>query len=109
MLTWEDADGDELAIGTDEHLALALDEMPGPLYKFKAQVVPGDSDDVDDDIEQDLCQLIMLKIKFEMHEQSTRLENRDQQLPKKVVIEVYFLRTKNAKNAKNAKTQFENA
>jgi len=51
MLTWEDADGDELAIGTDEHLALALDEMPGPLYKFKAQVVPGDSDDVDDDIE----------------------------------------------------------
>ena len=51
MLTWEDADGDELAIGTDEHLALALDEMPGPIYKFKAQVVPGDSDDVDDDIE----------------------------------------------------------
>ena len=78
MLTWEDADGDELAIGTDEHLALALDEMPGPLYKFKAQVVPGDSDDVDDDIEQDLCQLIMLKIKFEMHEQSSRLENRDE-------------------------------
>lgn len=51
MLTWEDADGDELAIGTDEHLALALDEMPGPIYKFKAQVVQGDSDDVDDDSE----------------------------------------------------------
>ena len=51
MLTWEDADGDEVAIGTDEHLALALDEMPGPIYKFKARVVPGDSDDVDDDSE----------------------------------------------------------
>ena len=51
MLTWEDADGDELAIGTDEHLALALDEMPGPIYKFKAEVVPVDSDDVDDDSE----------------------------------------------------------
>ena len=44
MLTWEDADGDEVAIGTDEHLALALDEMPGPIYKFKARVE--ESDDV---------------------------------------------------------------
>ena len=46
ILTWEDADGDEVAIGTDEHLALALDEMPGPIYKYKARVE--ESDDVDD-------------------------------------------------------------
>ena len=49
ILTWEDADGDEVTIGTDEHLALALDEMPGPIYKFKARIVPGDSDDDDSD------------------------------------------------------------
>ena len=48
ILTWEDADGDEVTIGTDEHLALALDEMPGPIYKFNARIVPGDSDDDDD-------------------------------------------------------------
>ena len=44
-LSWEDADGDEIIVGTNEHLALALDEMPGPIYKFKAHVVPADSDD----------------------------------------------------------------
>ena len=43
ILSWEDADGDEMVVGTDEHLALALDEMPGPIYKFKVLIVP-DSD-----------------------------------------------------------------
>ena len=38
-----------MVVGTDEHLALALDEMPGPIYKFKVLIVP-DSDD-DDDID----------------------------------------------------------
>ena len=47
ILSWEDADGDEMVVGTDEHLALALDEMPGPIYKFKVLIVP-DSDDDDD-------------------------------------------------------------
>ena len=48
ILSWEDADGDEMVVGTDEHLALALDEMPGPIYKFKVLIVP-DSDDDDSD------------------------------------------------------------
>ena len=47
ILSWEDVDGDEMVVGTDEHLALALDEMPGPIYKFKVLIVP-DSDDDDD-------------------------------------------------------------
>ena len=45
ILSWEDADGDEIVVGTDEHLALAIDEMPGPIYKFKALLAPQDSDD----------------------------------------------------------------
>ena len=48
ILSWEDADGDDMVVGTDEHLALALDEMPGPIYKFKVLIVP-DSDDDDSD------------------------------------------------------------
>ena len=48
ILSWEDADGDEMVVGTDEHLALALDEMPGPIYKFKVLIVP-DSDGDDSD------------------------------------------------------------
>ena len=38
ILSWEDADGDEMVVGTDEHLALALEEMPGPIYKFKVLI-----------------------------------------------------------------------
>ena len=38
FLSWEDADGDEIAIKTDEHLAIALDDLPGPVYKFKARI-----------------------------------------------------------------------
>ena len=49
ILSWEDADGDEMVVGTDEHLALALDEMPGPIYKFKVLIVPDSDDDDDDD------------------------------------------------------------
>ena len=48
ILSWEDADGDEMVLGTDEHLAIALDEMPGPIYKFKVRIIPEDSDDEDD-------------------------------------------------------------
>ena len=48
ILSWEDAEGDEMVVGTDEHLALALDEMPGPIYKFKVLIVP-DSDGDDSD------------------------------------------------------------
>ena len=48
ILSWEDADGDEMVVGTDEHLALALDEMPGPIYKFKVLIVQySDNDDSD--------------------------------------------------------------
>ena len=47
ILSWEDADGDKIVVGTDEHLALALDEMPGPVYKFKVLITPEDSDDDD--------------------------------------------------------------
>ena len=47
-LSWKDADGDEIVVGTDEHLALALDEMPGPIYKFKVLITVPDSDDDSD-------------------------------------------------------------
>ena len=49
ILSWEDADGDKIVVGTDEHLALALGEMPGPVYKFNVLITPEDCDDDDSD------------------------------------------------------------
>lgn len=35
---WTDGEGDEAILATDENLALALDDMSGPIYKFKAYI-----------------------------------------------------------------------
>ncbi len=32
-VTWTDAEGDEVVIGSDEELVIALTEMKGPVYK----------------------------------------------------------------------------
>ena len=33
-LQWIDSDGDLIQVATDEEMAVALNEMPGPVYKF---------------------------------------------------------------------------
>lgn len=33
ILTWADSDGDEIIIGNNEALEIALNEMQGPVYK----------------------------------------------------------------------------
>ena len=38
ILSWEDREGDEVSIGTDEELVTALTEMEGPVYKLKVRV-----------------------------------------------------------------------
>jgi len=37
-LTWTDADGDKVTIGSDVELATAMEEMKGPVYKFNVEV-----------------------------------------------------------------------
>lgn len=34
VITWQDADGDEVTIGSDDELKIALTEMVGPVYKL---------------------------------------------------------------------------
>ena len=33
-IIWKDSDGDTLGIDTNEELAIALDDSPGPVHKF---------------------------------------------------------------------------
>merc|ERR1712189_33683 len=37
-VSWTDEDGDNVTIGMDEELIIALTEMPGPVYKLKVVV-----------------------------------------------------------------------
>ena len=41
ILSWEDREGDEVSIGTDEELVTALTEMEAPVYKLKVRVGSG--------------------------------------------------------------------
>ncbi len=40
-LLWTDADGDEVTADTNEDLWLALEEMEGPVYRFRVAVDKG--------------------------------------------------------------------
>lgn len=40
-LTWQDADGDQVTIGSDEELMIALTEMPGPVYRLTVSAKEG--------------------------------------------------------------------
>ena len=44
-LTWDDGEGNEVIVETDEQLAIALDDLPGPTYKFKAHILDKDIGD----------------------------------------------------------------
>merc|ERR1712236_126273 len=41
-VSWTDEDGDNVTIGMDEELIIALTEMPGPVYKLKVVVKNGE-------------------------------------------------------------------
>ena len=38
VLSWVDEDGDNVTVGTDEELVLALTEMAGPTYKITCTI-----------------------------------------------------------------------
>ena len=38
VLAWTDGDGDEVIVGSDEELIIALTEMSGPVYKLAVKV-----------------------------------------------------------------------
>merc|ERR1712127_138320 len=48
VLSWVDEDGDNVTVGTDEELVLALTEMAGPTYKITCTIK---------DIPDDICQV----------------------------------------------------
>lgn len=37
-ISWEDGDGDQVVINTDEELSIAMTEMPGPVYKINIAI-----------------------------------------------------------------------
>ena len=37
-ITWKDTDGDKVSIGSNEELMIALNEMPGPVFKLRVKL-----------------------------------------------------------------------